>query len=868
VDSLVGRIISHYRILERIGAGGMGVVYKAEDTKLGRTVALKFLPPEMTRDPKAKQRFIQEARAASAMDHSNICTIFEVDEIENDQLFISMAYYQGKTLKERIAAGPIELGEAIDIAAQIAKGLAKAHSHGIVHRDVKPGNVFITGDGQVKVFDFGLAKLAGQLKLTSTGKTMGTVSYMSPEQGRGEEIGPRTDVWALGVILYEMLTGEPPFKGEYDAAVMYSIMNENPAPIDGIRAGVPEELSRIVAKALARSQAERYQNVSEMLSDLNALKQQLDFAHFTGTHEWKFKGKERRWYFVLAAVVIAAAAIAVAWLLSTKRQAESPGLPGKGRQVTSGDVWQGEPALSPDGSSIAYTSDVSGNRDIYVVGVQGGPQNRLTDDPAADYDAAWFPDGTALAFVSDRGGKTGIWKIGRQGGGATPLLGEAIDPAISPVDNRIAFARVDSSGESRIGVASIDDPERITMLTGDDDGVWSHRNPAWSPDGKTICYSTYHDLWTVPADGGQARALTRNGVLDSDPVWSSDGKSVYFSSNREGTLALWRISSKGGKAERRTSGSGYEHDPSTCSNGTRLAYATQTEPSAMFIRDMKSGRDTRLPQLRGNCLAGIAWDGSKIVYATDQGRGNLDLWIQALDRGTPADQLRRLTEDTARASCPLFSPDGQWVAYYRIVGEQRDIYTIPASGGQPIQFTDDPARDTQPAWSPDGSMLAFVSERGSGSHIWVASVKEGRPASAPRRITDDRTIAVAPAWSPDGTRIAFVGFRENRWEVWVVRVDGSAPAGKITSGADAKIVKWGGPMGTLLVSGTWNKDRYSLRRVFLDGSPAAPLEPPLTLGSLTALATFDVTRDGRLLVFSRESIKGNIWVHEAKNGTY
>ena len=868
MDSLIGRIISHYRILERIGAGGMGVVYKAEDTRLGRTVALKFLPPELTRDPKAKQRFIQEARAASAMDHSNICTIFEVDEIENDQLFISMAYYQGRTLKERIAAGPFELGEAIEIAVQIAQGLAKAHSHGIVHRDVKPGNVFITSDAQVKVFDFGLAKLAGQLRLTSTGKTMGTVSYMSPEQGRGEEIGPRTDIWALGVILYEMLTGESPFKGDYDAAVMYSIMNEDPAPIDGIRAGVPEELSRIVKKALAKNQAERYQNVNDMLSDLNALKQQLDFARFTGTHEWNFKSKERRWVFAVAAVAITAATIAVVWLLSTKKGAESPGLPGKGRQVTSDDAWQGEPALSPDGSSIAYTSDVSGNRDIYIVGVQGGVQTRLTSDPAADYGPAWFPDGTALAFVSERGGEAGIWKIDRLGGGATPLLRSAIDPAISPDGRRIAFAKEASSGERRIGVAPIADLSRAVMLTGNEDGTWSHRSPAWSPDGKTICYSTYHDLWTVPSDGGPARRLSRNGVADSDPAWSSDSKYVYFSSSREGTLALWRISNKGGEAERLTSGSGYEHDPGVCSGGNRLVYATQTGPNAMFIRDMNSGKETRLPQLRDNRLAGIAPDGSKIVYASDQGGGNLDLWIQSLERGDPSGQLERLTEDTARASCPVFSPDGRWIAYYRIVGEQRDIYTIPATGGQPIQFTDDPARDTQPAWSPDGSMLAFASERGGGSHIWVASVKDGRPAGAPRRITDGATFAVAPSWSPDGSLIAFVGVRENRCEVWVVPAVGNASARKITSGADAKIVRWDGATGALLVSGMWNEDRFTLRRVSLDGSSVTSLDPPAVLGSLTALATFDVTPDGSLLVFSRENIKGNIWVHEAKNGTY
>ncbi|HVO76772.1 MAG TPA: hypothetical protein VMT60_02190, partial [Candidatus Bathyarchaeia archaeon] len=354
----------------------------------------------------------------------------------------------------------------------------------------------------------------------------------------------------------------------------------------------------------------------------------------------------------------------------------------------------------------------------------------------------------------------------------------------------------------------------------------------------------------------------------SDPVWSSDGRYVYFSSRRERTSALWRVAREGGEAQRLTSGSGYEHDPSICSNGARLAYATQTESNAMYLRDLGSGDEIRLPQLRDNYLAAIAPDGSRIVYALDQGRGNLDLWAQSVDKGKPSGQLDRLTEDTANASCPAFSPDGKWIAYHRIVGEERDIFTIPASGGQPIRFTDDPARDTQPAWSPDGSMLAFVSERGGGSHIWIEAVKEGAPAGPPRRITDDRVVAVSPVWSPDGSRIAFVGFRDNRCEVWIVPIKAGAPPREITSGAHAKIVRWVGSTDTLLVSGTWDEDRFTLRRVALNGASVAPLDPPVILGSLTALATFDVSRDGRTLVYSHENVKGNIWVHDAKSGTY
>lgn len=238
---MISKTISHYKILEKLGSGGMGVVYKAEDTKLKRTVALKFLPPELTRDEDAKGRFIHEAQAASSLEHNNICNIHEIDETEDGQIFIVMACYEGQALKERIEHRPLKLTEALDIATQIAEGLAKAHEKDIVHRDIKPANIMMTTDGVVKIVDFGLAKLAGRTKLTKSGTTMGTVAYMSPEQTRGEDVDERADIWSLGVVFYEMVTGQQPFKGEYEQAVMYSIMHEEPEPMTGLRTNVSIE---------------------------------------------------------------------------------------------------------------------------------------------------------------------------------------------------------------------------------------------------------------------------------------------------------------------------------------------------------------------------------------------------------------------------------------------------------------------------------------------------------------------------------------------------------------------------------------------------------------------------------------------------
>jgi TolB-like protein/Tfp pilus assembly protein PilF len=269
---MIGQTVSHYKVLGKLGEGGMGVVYRAEDVKLKRTVALKFLPPELTRDEEAKQRFIHEAQAASALQHSNICTVHDIDETEEGQLFIVMDCYAGESLKEKIARGPMKIEDAVDIALQVTSGLSKAHERGIVHRDIKPANIFITTDSTVKILDFGLAKLAGgQTRLTKAGSTLGTAAYMSPEQARGEEVDARTDIWSLGVVMYEMITAQLPFKSEYEQAVIYSILNEEPTEIEKLRPDVPLEIRKIVKKVLAKVPRERYQRVDELGADLRSV---------------------------------------------------------------------------------------------------------------------------------------------------------------------------------------------------------------------------------------------------------------------------------------------------------------------------------------------------------------------------------------------------------------------------------------------------------------------------------------------------------------------------------------------------------------------------------------------------------------------
>jgi len=299
---MIGKTISHYKIIEKLGEGGMGIVYKAEDTKLKRTVALKFLPAQSLPDEAERTRFVHEAQAAAALDHPNICTVYEIDETEGST-FIAMAYIDGPSLKDKIDTGPIKIEEALHIAIQIAEGLQEAHEKGIVHRDIKSSNIMLSSKGQAKITDFGLAKLIDRTRLTKTGTTVGTIAYMSPEQTRGATVDHRTDIWSFSVLLYEMITGQLPFKGDYDQAVIYSIVNEEPEPVTGVRTGVPMELERVVNKAMAKDPAERYQTFNDLLVDLRAIARGAESERKKRVHEVKHSITKYT-YLIISLIVI------------------------------------------------------------------------------------------------------------------------------------------------------------------------------------------------------------------------------------------------------------------------------------------------------------------------------------------------------------------------------------------------------------------------------------------------------------------------------------------------------------------------------------------------------------------------------------
>ncbi len=435
---MTGQTISHYRILEKLGEGGMGVVYKATDTKLERTVALKFLAADSVEDEEHKARFRREARAAAALDHPNICTVYEID----GQTFLAMPYLEGSTVRQKVKQRPLKLAEAIDIAIQAGEGLRAAHGKGIVHRDIKSANLMVSPQGQVKVMDFGLAQAADQSLLTKTETLLGTPVYMSPEQAQREPTDRRTDIWSLGIVIYEMLIGRTPFEGEREQAVLYGIVQEEPEPITSQRARVPLELDWIVDKALAKEKDERYPHIDDMLVDLRAVARQVAEASDTGRpskrpttklrREAPARARRRRLAWALgfaAAAVVLAAAGAALWNFFAPT--EAPLEPMRAVPLTSYPGSEGGGSFSPDGDRIVFTWNRENQEDydVYVKLIGPGPPLQLTTDPAWDHSAVWSPDGRHIAFL--RGHPPAMKKMGLY-----------LVPALGGTERKLAETRI------------------------------------------------------------------------------------------------------------------------------------------------------------------------------------------------------------------------------------------------------------------------------------------------------------------------------------------------------------------------------------------------------------------------------------------
>jgi serine/threonine protein kinase/Tol biopolymer transport system component len=719
-EGLHGQVIGHYEILEILGGGGMGVVYKARDLRLARIVALKFLPPELTRDREAKLRFEQEARAASSLDHPNLCTILELGEAPDGRLYLAMPCYDGETLRRRIELGPFAVEEAVDIALQIARGLSKAHRNGIIHRDVKPANLIVTSDGVVKILDFGLAKLAGSAAIPHAGSSAGTPAYMSPEQARGDEVDPRTDLWSLGVILYEMLAGRRPFRGEREQAVVRSILHERAQPLRELRPEAPPELAGIVERLLAKAPGDRYPTVEEAIADLRALQ-----GGATATTWIVGAPPPRRtgpWVWGTAAAGAGAVLIAAAFLWRPGRPATAAPAQVTFTRLTDQEGRETFPSVAPNGSEFVYARETSpGNLDLYSQRIGGSnPRNLTADSPVDDTQPAFSPDGSAIAFRSEREGG-GVFLMGATGESVRRLTDFGFNPTWSPDGQEILVAtegvsdpRVRKTTRSEIWRVDVATGARRRLAAGD------AVQPSWSPHGRRVAYwglagGSARALWTISAAGGPPALVLRDGFLNWSPVWSPDGKHLYFASNRGGSMNLWRM-------------------PIDEVSG-RPAGA----PEAITAPSEWSG------------LPSLSLDGKRILYATGESRTSLAR--SSLDPvDLAAGRLEAVTQGSRGIRSCDVSPDGRWVAFHASI-PQEDLFVIQSDGAGLRQLTDDPFRDRYPRWSPDGSRLFFQSDRAGAYGIW--SLRADGSGLEP--VTPEKGAAAAyPVPSPDGRWLASI----------------------------------------------------------------------------------------------------------------
>jgi Tol biopolymer transport system component/tRNA A-37 threonylcarbamoyl transferase component Bud32 len=780
--------VSHYRILAKLGQGGMGVVYKARDTRLDRLVALKFLPEELARNGAALERFTREARAVAALDHPSICTIYDIGD-HDGRPFIAMQLLEGQTLRQRILQGPLEIDELIDFGIQIADGLHQAHTRGIVHRDIKPANVFITRDHHAKLLDFGIAKYGAWpledqsalptvavSELTGAGTTLGTVAYMSPEQARGRELDARTDLFSFGAVLYEMATGRCAFTGATNAVVFDAILHAMPPPPERFNAALPAQLRDIIVKALDKDRDTRYQSAAEMRADLKRLRRDTETPPAAAAGRASTAAQLlRRWRWPAAAALTAAGAALGGHL--ALRPAEPPGLPGLAegtrlRQLLSSAEEIRDPSLSADGRTIVYVAFADGRWDLFAARTAGGERLRITDDPAAEGFPRFSPDGEQVAYMRlDPASETyEIWTTPAFGGVARRVIGNGSWPAWSPDGAQIAFVHLPPGEPQALAVADADGENVRVVLRAD--GTYTHlREPAWSPDGAALALvrsmgGVSGEIWTVPAQGGEpARPWTDEPEVSSHaPAFTADGRAIVHSSNRAGAMNIWLMFADGRPPARLTSGPGPDQSPSISQDGT-IAFTNARDRSVLRLYEIESGR---VRDVYGHShflwAPAVSPDGEEIAVSRAEVDGSWQIWSVSLQTGA----ARPLTSGPLPNIYPRFTPDGTGVIYQTWSSRPDRIWRVDRTGGRAVPLT--PERGDDDAYadiSPDGRWLAFARTETDVTRIYVAPVDGGEA----RRLT--ASPSTAPRWSPDGQWIAFSRDRTYAGGVFLIRPDGS-----------------------------------------------------------------------------------------------
>jgi serine/threonine protein kinase len=724
-----GNMLGNYRIEEKLGEGGMGVVYAAEDMRLHRAVALKILPQVMALDPERLERFEREAQAVAALNHPNVVTLYGVDDAEGLH-FLTMELVRGKTLGSMIPRHGFTLPQFLKIALPLTDAISAAHQRGIIHRDLKPSNVMVDADSRVKVLDFGLAKwqrgeAAGpetktmtERELTTQHHVVGTAPYMSPEQAEGHPLDARSDIFSLGVVLYQMATGARPFRGESAMSVISSILKETPPAPGAVNPAVPRDLDRIIRRCLAKDPARRYQSAVDLRNDLEELRQELESGEAFDVARPSAPRRSRWWFALIAAgVVMAIAGFTILWRVWQAESLRPAGIRAEFSQLTSQPGVEWFPSLSPDGKWLAYSATGARGRQIYLQSVSGQNPIDLSKDATVDDDQpAFSPDGERIAFRSSREGG-GIFVMGRTGEAAKRVTRMGFKPSWSPDGTQLAFTteNVELNPQNMEGVSELwtvqvnsGETRRLTK-----DAVLA----SWSPHNRRIAYThrlgnpTQADIWTIPVTGGTPTPVTSDKPTDWNPAWSPDGSYLYFASDRGGSMNLWRVPID------ETSGK------------TRGEPEAITTPAAY------------LAQLS------LSADGKRIVYTSALVTTNIQQL--ALDiSGTPKGEPSWVTTGSRRWSNPDPSPDGEWVAFYSLVQPEGHLYVAHPDGTAMRQLTSDSAIDRMPRWSPDGKWIACFSNRSGRLELWKI-----RPdGSDLQQLTEGGWGYFV--WSPDGSRIA------------------------------------------------------------------------------------------------------------------
>ncbi len=861
---MIGKQFAHYVVLGQAGAGAMGVVYRARDEKLQRDVALK-LPAEgavLTAEVRAK--WLAEARAASALNHPNICTIYEVGECEG-QPYIAMEYLAGAPLNERIPDGGQPTETVLEYGAQMASALEHAHTNGVLHRDLKPANVRLTNSGQLKVLDFGLAMsakgrgLEGETDSNAgeSGAAPGTLMYMAPEVLGGTPPDVRADIWALGVVLYEMASATYPFRGKTTFGLGSAILREAPLALP---MHVPPGLRAIILHCLAKQPEQRYQRASEVKAALEALHSNggavAAAADPYRSRAPAARGNSHRYWWMVGGLLAAIAAV-IYFVPGAKPRVAAPAPGGKLRLLLSTESNIAGPAISPDGKMFAYVEKGENSDDVYVGRVAGGERVKLTKDVSRKGEPAFSPDGEKIAFARSVAEEAAneVCTIATFGGEIVPVAQGGSMPTWSPEGTRLTFVTRKPGEPEALAIASLDGTELRTILAGDAVYPFLGR-PAWSPDGKWIAVArsrggNSREVWLVPVNGAGARQMTEGvgGVSSDTPVFSADGRGVVFRSNRGGAWNLWYQELGGRGATQLTTGPGPDSTPSVARDGT-IAFLNSRTRTVLLLYELATGQSRTI--LRDTAIfwgPAFSPDGAEVAYARGEPDGSWHLWTVT----TAGREARQLTSGKVPEIYARYAPDGREIYYSTWGPEPLTIGRVARKGGptralEPNATTSDSYADI----SPDGNWLVFARTENKVSHVYVR-LADGT-GEARRVVASPGTV---PRWSPDGKWIAFSPDRGFVGGVLVVRPDGSGLKRVAERGGWS--VWW--PGGEKIGMQTVGPEGNTEITVVTLATGEKKVLPRLQFSGVNY--PFDVSRDGKWLVTTNSQHESDeIWLLE------